>query len=224
MPASTTASMAWGSMSSSSPSPRSSPPPLPEVLPLAAAWRSISSMICWSYSCFSVFLRKSTTDSTSRLVTKQPCTRRGLGWPTRHEQHIAVAQQLLRPAGVQDGAGVHRRRHGQRQAGGNVGLDEAGDDIHRGALGGDDHMHPRRPGHLSQAYDGILHLAGRGHHQVGQLVDNDENKRQLFEGVALAGQGVVGLEIPHVVLGKGLVPASISLTAQPRAPPPCAGR
>ena len=38
-------------------------------------------------------------------------------------------------------------------------------------------MHPGRPGHLGQADDRILDLAGRRHHQVGQLIDDDEDQR-----------------------------------------------
>ena len=120
-----------------------------------------------------------------------------------HEEHVAVAQQLLRAAVVDHRAAVHLGRHREGDTGGDVGLDDAGDDVDRRALGGDDQMHARRARQLRQAADAVLHLAGADHHQVGQLVDDDHHLRHdLLAGLQLL---VVALDVAHVALGELLV-------------------
>ncbi len=56
-----------------------------------------------------------------------------------------------------------------------VGLDRAGDDIDRGALRGHDQVNAGRPRHLRKALDAGLDLLARDHHQVGHLVDDDDD-------------------------------------------------
>ena len=67
---------------------------------------------------------------------------------------------------------------------GDVGLDDAGDDVDGGALGGQHQVDADGPGHLGDAHDRVLDVAGRHHHQVVQLVHHDED-----EGQALRASG-----------------------------------
>src|SRR5699024_6292822 len=127
-----------------------------------------------------------------------------LGGADGGEEHVAAAQQLFRAAGVQDGAGVDLRGDRKGDAGGDVGLDDAGDDVDRGALGGDDQVHAGGAGHLRQAADRVLHLAGGSHHQVGQLVDDDDNLRHRLQAVFLGGAVKAG-HVAHAVILKELV-------------------
>src|SRR3546814_10766055 len=60
-----------------------------------------------------------------------------------HVEHVALAEELLGPLFAKDGAAVDLRRHLKADAGGQVGLDDAGDDIHRGALRGHDQVDAR---------------------------------------------------------------------------------
>src|SRR5712692_9002633 len=55
-------------------------------------------------------------------------------------EHVAAAEKLLRAARVEDDAAVDLRPDRERDARRDVGLDEAGDDVRRGALGGDDEV------------------------------------------------------------------------------------
>ena len=50
---------------------------------------------------------------------------------------------------------------------------------HRGPLCSDHQVHPGRTRHLGQTADRILHLVGSRHHQVRQLVDNDNDLEVL---------------------------------------------
>ena len=68
-------------------------------------------------------------------------------------------------------------------------------------------MHTRGTRHLRETDDGILHLARRRHHQVGQLVDDNQDQRHRLQGVALGCCRVVGGQIAHIVFRKHLIPA-----------------
>ncbi len=83
------------------------------------------------------------------------------------QQCIAAAHQLLGAIAVQDGTAVHLADDAVRQAGGEVGLDDARDDIDRRPLRGDDQVQPGCTTQLRQADDGRLYLLASGHHQVG---------------------------------------------------------
>ena len=63
-----------------------------------------------------------------------------LGAARRKEEHVALAQQLVRPGRIQDGATVHLLRDLEGDAGREVGLDGAGDDVHGRTLRGQDHV------------------------------------------------------------------------------------
>ena len=94
------------------------------------------------------------------------------------QQHVALAHQALGAALVEDDLGVGGRRHREGEAGRDVGLDHAGDDVDRRALRGDDQVDADGTGLRGDAVDRLLDVAGRDHHQVGQLVDHDEDERQ----------------------------------------------
>src|SRR3546814_11695255 len=62
-----------------------------------------------------------------------------------------------------------------------VGLDDAGDNVHGWALRRHDKVDARRPGLLRKALDQEFYFLARCHHQVGQLVHNDDYLRQWVE-------------------------------------------
>ena len=95
------------------------------------------------------------------------------------EEHVAVAEKRLGAGLVQDGAGVDLGRHLQGDAAGEVGLDEAGDDVHRGPLGRQDEVQTRGARFLRQPRHRSFHILGCCHHEVGELVDDDDDVGQL---------------------------------------------
>ena len=74
-------------------------------------------------------------------------------------------------------------------------------------------MNPRGPGQLRQAHDGILHFSRRHHHQIRQLVDNDDDLRhpRQFLPVHFSGSHqfvhlfIVAFYIPDAGLRKLLI-------------------
>ena len=129
----------------------------------------------------------------------------GLAAADRIVQHIAAAQQLFGAAHIQNGAGVDLRGNGKGNTAGNVGLDEPGDDIHRGTLGGDHQVHTGGTGHLRQAADVILDVLGGGHHQVRQLIDDNDDLRHGPKLLPRGGQTVIALQVAGAGGGKHLV-------------------
>ena len=98
----------------------------------------------------------------------------------RQIQHVAFAEQFVRAHRVENRARVHPRRALERDARGDVCLDDAGDDVHARPLGGDDAMDARRARHLRDARDGHFHVGGRHEHQVRQFVNDDDDVAQPF--------------------------------------------
>ncbi len=133
--------------------------------------------------------------------------------PTRrHIEHVALPEQLFRALLAQDGAAVDLRRDLEADAGREVGLDGAGDHVHRGALGGHDDVDAGRARHLRQALDRGFHLFSGDQHQVGHFVDDDDDigQRRQVEGLflvdRLAGRGLeAGLHGPgeRLALARG---------------------
>src|ERR1035437_3840065 len=103
-----------------------------------------------------------------------------LGRAGRQVEQVAFAQQLVGTHRVENGARVHLGRDLERDAGGDVRLDDAGDDIHARPLGGDDAMDPRGACHLGDARDGHLDVGRRYEHQVGQLVNDHHDIAELL--------------------------------------------
>ena len=86
----------------------------------------------------------------------------GLAAAHRREEHITHAHQLFCPSLVKNDAAFHGGGDRKGNAGGNVGLHQAGDHIGRGPLGGDDQVHPSGTAHLGHPADALLHFLG-GH-------------------------------------------------------------
>ena len=93
-----------------------------------------------------------------------------------------------------------------------------------GPLGGDDQVDADGAGHLGDAADRVLDVAGRHHHQVVELVDHDEDERQALVGAVGAGLGlqvaaveggVVARDVAHADLGQQVV-AALHLVHRPR--------
>ncbi len=109
------------------------------------------------------------------LVADEGAVQAGDASAARHIEHVALAQQLLAALFAQDGAAVDLRRDLEGDPGREVGLDGAGDDVHRRALRGHDKVDARRARHLGQTLDGAFDVLARDQHQVGHLVhDHDQ--------------------------------------------------
>ena len=100
-----------------------------------------------------------------------------LGHVRRLPEEVAAAEELLGAGHVDDRARVDRRRGRERDARRDVRLDEPGDDVDRRALRRDDEVDPRSARELRDAGDRFLHLDRRGHHEVRELVDDDDDVR-----------------------------------------------
>ena len=100
-----------------------------------------------------------------------------------HVEHVALAQQLLGALLAEDRAAVDLARHLEADAGRQIGLDDAGDDVDRRPLGRHDQVDAGRARLLRQPLDQELDLLAGGHHQVGELVDDHHDLRQhlIFE-------------------------------------------
>ncbi len=103
----------------------------------------------------------------------------------RQEQHVALAEQRLGAHLVENRARVDLARHLERNARRNVRLDEAGDHVDRRTLRGEDEMDAGGARLLRDARDELLDLLAGHHHEVGQLVDHDDDQRHFFERLGL---------------------------------------
>ena len=92
---------------------------------------------------------------------------------TGREQHVALAQKLLGTLLVEDGAAVDLGRHLEADAGREVGLDGAGDDVDRWPLRRHDQVDAGRSRHLRQPLHRALDLFAGDDHQIGELIDHD---------------------------------------------------
>src|SRR5690606_2497048 len=70
---------------------------------------------------------------------------------------------------------------------GHVRLDDAGDDVDRRALRGEDQVDPRGTGELGDALDRGLDVAGGDHHEVRELVDDHQQVRVGGQAPLAAG-------------------------------------
>ena len=91
----------------------------------------------------------------------------------RQEEHVAVAEQRFGAVAVEDGPAVHLGGDPEGDPTREIRLDKAGDDVHRGPLGGEDEVDPDGAGLLRQHRERGLHLRRHGHHEVGELVHDD---------------------------------------------------
>src|SRR5919106_1552410 len=109
------------------------------------------------------------------------------GGPERLEEHVALAEEALGATAVEDHAAVRLAGDREGDPRGHVRLDHSGDHVHRGALRGQHEVDADGAGLLREADDGVLDLLGGDHHQVGQLVDDDEQVRQRLLAPLLEG-------------------------------------
>ena len=102
-------------------------------------------------------------------------------------QHIALAQQLLGALFAKDGARIYAAGHGKADAGRQVRLDDAGDDIDRRALRRHDQVDAGGARFLGQALDQDFDFLAHRHHQIGQFVDDyhDQWQRLIVELLVL---------------------------------------
>ncbi len=105
-------------------------------------------------------------EAVSSSMSPLPIRRSAPGWSRMH------------PA-------VGQRRDREGHAARDVGLDHTRDDVDRWTLGGDDQVDADGTGHLGDAHDGVLDVAGRHHHEVVELVDHDEDERQRLRRLGL---------------------------------------
>ena len=100
------------------------------------------------------------------------------GRADRPEQHVALSEQGLGAALVEDHARIDLRGDRERDASRDVHLDRPGDHVGRRPLGRQHQMDPDCPRLLREANDRVLDLRRGDHHQVRQLVDHAEDVRQ----------------------------------------------
>ena len=98
-----------------------------------------------------------------------------------HVEHVALAEQLLGALLAEDGAAVDLRGDLEGDAGREVRLDRAGDDVDRRALRGEDDVDAGGARHLREALDRAFDVLAGDHHQVGHLVDDDDDVGQRLE-------------------------------------------
>ena len=106
-------------------------------------------------------------------------------WPMPSRvEHVALAEQLLGALLVEDGAAVDLGRHLEADAGREVGLDGAGDDVDRRTLRRHDEMDAGGARHLRQPLHGGLDLFAGDDHQIGELIDDDDDVRHRLGGIS----------------------------------------
>ena len=121
----------------------------------------------------------------------------------KHE-HVATSEELLRTGHVNDGAGVDGGRGSKRDTSRDVRLDETGDDVDGGPLRAEDEVDAGGAGQLRHAGDLLLHLDRRLEHEVGELVDDEDDVRDAVgAGVLL----VVLADVPRARPGEKTVAA-----------------
>ena len=139
------------------------------------------------------------------------------GRARRQVQHVAPAQQRFRAVGVQNGARIHLAGHAKGNARREVGLDQAGDDVHRWPLRRQNQVNAHGARHLRQARDGFLDVVRIHHHQIGQLIDHDDDLGQRLvlllldileqrERLALGEGAIVLVDVAHAALREQLEP------------------
>ncbi|MNS81909.1 hypothetical protein D3C72_1156360 [compost metagenome] len=96
-------------------------------------------------------------------------------------QHVAHPQQRFSTALIEDSARVNLARHGKGDTGRDVGLDQAGDHIHRRTLGCQHQVDTRRTRFLRQTSNQLLNLFTNRHDQVSELVDHHHDVRLFLQ-------------------------------------------
>ena len=120
-------------------------------------------------------------------------------------EHIAVAEQFFRAALAQDRDRVHRIGHAERDTAGQVGLDDARDDVYGRTLGGEHQMNARRARLGGKRHDLCLEIALVVLHEVGHFVHDDDELGD-FRNRFACDRFVVLVDIAHFVLAEGGIP------------------
>ena len=131
----------------------------------------------------------------------------------RAVEHVAAPLKRLGALAVEDGAAIDLRGDLKGDTGGKVGFDDAGDHVHRRSLGREDGVDAHGARHLGETCDGRLDLGGGGHHEIGQLIDDEHDKRKFGETLD-DGLGVVTGEVAHVFFGENFI-APLHLAYEP---------
>ena len=92
----------------------------------------------------------------------------------RQEERVALADQLLGARLVEHDPGVGDARGRERHPRRDVGLDQAGHDVDARPLGGEHQVDAGGARELGDPDDRLLDVTRGDHHQVGELVDDDE--------------------------------------------------
>ena len=98
-----------------------------------------------------------------------------------HVEHVAHAEQLLGALLAQNGAAVDLGGDLEGDAGREVRLDGAGDDVDRRALRRHDDVDAGGARHLGEALHRAFDVLAGDHHQVGHLVDDDDDVGHRLE-------------------------------------------
>ena len=120
----------------------------------------------------------STTIAISSSVTNAPWTRCRRDVPSGLKSMSPWPSRLSAPGAVEDHARVGLARDGERDPGRDVRLDHPGDHVDRRALRREHEVDPDGARLLGEPDDRVLDRLRRDHHQVGELVDHDEQVRQ----------------------------------------------
>ena len=88
---------------------------------------------------------------------------------------------MFRAHHVEHGSRIDARRHAEADARREIRLDQAGDHVDAGPLRRQHQMHADGARHLRQAGDALFDVGAFQHHQVGQLVDENQHVRNFFQ-------------------------------------------
>ena len=94
------------------------------------------------------------------------------------EEHIAATEQVLGAHRVENGPGVEARTHPVGDPAGEVGLDDAGEDVDRRTLGCTDQVDAHCARLLCEPGDGLFDGPAGCDHQISELVDHDHDVGQ----------------------------------------------
>ena len=97
------------------------------------------------------------------------------GLRAAHEEHVALADELVGACSVEDGLAVNAGCHLECHASREVGLDGAGDDVCCRALCGDNHVYADGSCQLCDAGNGKLYLLACRHDEVAEFVDDNND-------------------------------------------------
>ena len=116
---------------------------------------------------------------------------------TLAEEHVSPTHEPLRTGLIENDARVNGRRDLKGDARVNVRLNEARDDVCRGTLRGQHKVNARRASQLRDANDRGLDVLAGNHHEVTQLVDDDDEVRHRLGRILHVGELAV---LDHLVI------------------------